>query len=72
MNNAEQPQSNYAKLKATAQAYWEQGLAVVPFIIGSDGKKRPAVDSWKQLQSRPQTNEEFKALNKQKLKLGRC
>ena len=61
-----------AELKKAAEKYHEIGLAVLPFIISSDGKKRPAVDSWKQWQSTPQTKEEFNALNKQKLKRGRC
>ena len=72
MSNPERPQHNNAELKAAAQTYWELCLAVLPFTISSDGKKRPSVDSWKQWQSRPQTKEESQALNKQKLKLGRC
>ena len=35
--NTEQPELKNAELKAAAQAYWEQGLAVLPFIISLDG-----------------------------------
>lgn len=50
-------------MKIAAQAYWEQGLAIVPFIIGADGKKRPAIIEWGKWQTRRQTREEFDALN---------
>ena len=35
MSNIEHLQHNNAKLKAAAQGYWERGLAILPFIIGS-------------------------------------
>ena len=56
-------------MRAAAQTYWEQGFAVLPFIFSPEGKKRPAVDSWKQWQSRPQTKEEFDALHIEKYEL---
>ena len=62
MNN-EQPQLNNLELKAAAQAYWEQGLAIVPFTIGQDGKKKPVITEWGQWQTRRQTKEELDALH---------
>jgi len=61
--NAEQLQFNNAELKAAAQAYWEQGLAIVRFTIGPDGKKRPVINEWGKWQTRRQTKEEFDALH---------
>lgn len=66
MSNSEKTEHYKAELKAAEQAYLEQGLAVVPFVISPDGKKRPVVDSWKQWQSRTQTREEFEALQIEK------
>jgi hypothetical protein len=56
-------------LLAQAQNYHRLGLAVLPFVIGVDGKKKPAVDSWKQWQYRAQTKEEFDALHIENYKL---
>ncbi|MCW4047491.1 MAG: bifunctional DNA primase/polymerase, partial [Candidatus Bathyarchaeota archaeon] len=55
-----------AELKAAAQAYWEAGYVVIPWrFIQINGKteKKPVITEWKQWQTRPQTREEFDALN---------
>ncbi|MCL2287950.1 MAG: bifunctional DNA primase/polymerase [Candidatus Bathyarchaeota archaeon] len=57
------------ELKESAQVYWEKGLSVIPFIIQSDNKKKPAVGSWKQWQLKHQTKEEFEALHIEKYDL---
>ena len=54
---------NDNNLLLEAQKYHQIGLGIVPFIVDSDGKKRPVVNSWKQWQSRRQTLEEFQALH---------
>jgi hypothetical protein len=69
MTSLEQEQMSKIELKAAAEAYWEQGLAVVPFVIGSDGKKKPPVNEWGQWQTRPQTREEFDALHIERYKM---
>ena len=62
MSKAEQPQLNNAELQVAAQTYWEQGLAIVPFMLGADGKKRPVVNEWGKWQTSRQTRKEFEAL----------
>jgi hypothetical protein len=69
MTSLEQEQMSKTALKSTAEAYWKQGIAVVPFTIGVDGKKKPVVNEWKQWQTRPQTREEFNSLHVERHKL---
>lgn len=69
MASLEQGQQTKTELKAAAEAYWEQGIGVVPFVIESDGKKKPAVNEWGQWQTRQQTREEFDALHIERYKM---
>jgi P4 family phage/plasmid primase-like protien len=50
------------QLLGAIQAYHEIGLAIIPFCIGADGKKKPTIDTWRKWQTQPQTNEELKAI----------
>lgn len=52
-----------SELLAAAQAYHEQGIAIIPFIIGDDGKKKPKISEWEMWKERPQTKEEFEDLH---------
>jgi len=50
------------ELKATVEKYHNIGIPVLPFKIGIDGKKRPAIEAWSEWQHRSQTPEEFGAI----------
>ena len=50
-----------SRLKAAAEAYWNQGLSVVLMTVLEDGKK-DVLHTWKQWETRRQTREEFDAL----------
>src|SRR5450756_1604873 len=67
--NVVQPQLSNAELQGAAQAYWEQGLAIGPFTIGPDGKKKPVINEWGQWQTRRQTKEELDALHIERYKM---
>jgi len=69
MESLNQEQTSQTVLKSATEAYWEQGIAVVPFAIGADGKKKPIVNEWKQWQTRPQTREEFDSLHIERYKM---
>ncbi len=54
-------------LLQAATTWHQRGIAVIPFILSWNAKKqeyekRPAVEAWKQWQDKPQTKEEFDAL----------
>ncbi|MFA5455892.1 MAG: phage/plasmid primase, P4 family [Sulfurimonas sp.] len=51
-----------AELLGAIHAYHEIGLAIIPFYIGIDGKKKPSIDTWRKWQTQPQTNAELQAL----------
>ncbi|MFA5366050.1 MAG: bifunctional DNA primase/polymerase, partial [Candidatus Bathyarchaeia archaeon] len=56
------------QLLAAAETYHNLGLAILPFVNGTDGKKHPYCGNcpdrkWEQWQIRPQTKEEFSALH---------
>lgn len=51
-----------AELLATIEVYHELGLAVIPFYIAQDGKKRPKIDAWQKWKTERQTDEEVKAV----------
>jgi len=61
------PLIQQAELLGAAQAYNEQGFAVIPFIINpKTGKKEPdtfKVPHWRQWQTQPQTKAEFDSLH---------
>jgi P4 family phage/plasmid primase-like protien len=40
--------------------YHNLGIPVIPFYIGSDGKKKPIIDSWEKWKEQPQSEAEFK------------
>ncbi len=46
MSKDKQPQLNITELQVAAQAYWKQGLAIIPIMLGADGKKRPVINEW--------------------------
>ncbi|MCJ7430371.1 hypothetical protein MUO83_04045 [Candidatus Bathyarchaeota archaeon] len=48
-------------LKATAEAYWNQGLSIVLMTVLQDGKK-DALHTWKQWETQRQTRQEFDGL----------
>ena len=59
-------------LKDVARSYWQMGLAVVPIKLKWDAEKqkwnnKPLCD-WSQWQTRPQTLEEFEAINWENIK----
>lgn len=51
-----------AELLGAIKTYHEIGLSIIPFYIGEDGKKHPAIDTWKKWQTQPQTNIELDIL----------
>ena len=59
-------EQSHQDLRGVAEAYWEEGYVIIPFCFGTDNKgettKKPNIAEWKELQTRPQTREEFDAL----------
>ena len=61
--NVKQPTEE--ELKATAGSYHALGLSVIPFKLTKKGEEyeRLNLSSWKKWETKPQTDEEFMALN---------
>ena len=51
-----------AELLAATKTYHSLGIPIIPFSIGSDGKKKPIIDSWEKWKTQPQTDQEFNAV----------